>query len=280
MFRLNFEDPARPPNIVTTNLQLQPDDSLLLYGFFGEALVSAARAHPRWQFQITRAGGLEGTAFFATHACIRNDRNEKVGDVWRTSHYELALTNERVKYSLDRGTSRRTSKLDVALRLIKKYCGAAPAVELIDRAEIDIYAGLRARVNRFFVDHRDTMRKITLIMEDYIVANIDLFYEEVPELKAQIDKQTLLDAHDHLRISNSILAAPAPARLTVVLRDDKYVLQRAGLSVMVKTSDTLPEEVRMKVGMLKLATNGQCIYNVGYRHSDVAMLVVYSGPLE
>lgn len=280
MFRLNFEDPARPPNIVTTNLQLELDDSLLLLGFFGEALVSAARAHPRWQFQITRVGGLENKTFFATHVCIRNDRNEKVGDVWRTSHYELALTNERVKYSLDRGTSRRTSKLDVALRLIKKYCGAAPAVELIDRAEIDIYAGLRARVNRFFVDHRDTMRKITLTMEDYIIANIDLFYEEVPELKAQIDKQTLLDAHDHLRISNSILAAPAPARLTVVLRDDKYVLQRAGLSVMVKTSDTLPEEVRMKVGMLKLATNGQCIYNVGYRHSDVAMLVVYSGPLE
>lgn len=283
MYQLDFDDPTKPPNIVigqeAANIVAQNGGAITLLGFLGEVLVKAACAYPTWKFEIQHLVANNGT-FRVARARIFNERGENVGDVWKTSYIEIGLTNQRIKKAAQRGNARRTSKLNTALSLIKKFCTEPSLPELLREEQDVLYGGLNTRQQVLKNRQLVMMNAVKAHLTDYIIANIDLFFDEVPSLSSIADKKLLLDTLEHSKISTTIKDAPAASRLTVVVKDDKYVLQRAPMPIMVKTSEQLPEDVRMKIGMLKLVENGQFIQGVGYRHSPTSMLIIYTGPLE
>lgn len=287
MFEIRLDNPATPPNIVidgayaATNLMqqiAQNGNEIKLMGLLGEVLVAAARTYPTWSFEIQIVAPL-GLTYFVHRVYIFNERRVKVGDIWRTSSLEVALTNLRIKKIAERGTSRRTSKLDSALKLIKKFCTEPSLVEMVNDEQDAMYNGLHEQQRAFSGKYGVLMNGVKAHLTEYIAANLELFFEEVPTLAQVANKEILLAARDHSEISTAIKNAPATSQLTVILRDDKYVLQRAGMSLVIMESGDLPDEVRMKIGMLKLVEQGQFIRGIGYRHSPISMLIIYDGPI-
>lgn len=283
-----LDDPHLPDNIVMTpavtvgytGLQqdIQNGERIKITGLLCEVIINAAREHPTWKFivrSLVAAGGPSVTRFH-----IQNQKGDTVGDLWRTNYLEVAFTNERVRRDVQRGTARRTTKLDTALKLIKKFCNEPPLNEEFETArEMLRDRGVELR-NQHIAKHKVLMNGVVSHLRGYIEANIELFYDEVPTLSGVVDKATLLNARDYSEISNGVVQTPAHHRLTVLLKDDKYVLQRATSGLLVKLSDTLPDEVRMKIGLLKLAADGQFIRDVGYKQSPTSMMLVYAGPLD
>jgi hypothetical protein len=288
MYIKPFIDAGFPTNIVMGKINNAPPLlDMFAVGILGQVVVEAAIKYPMWTFTVSSIGGNKNindvNEYYPVRVRVVRSDGTEVGKLesdssWR-SNTIVELHNTRISRAMSRGTYLRTSKPDKAIKLIKKYFTDPTPTEMMEEVNELLYMNMNHRASEFRNVFSNNYRTYSSELMPFLIENIDEVFERNPHLSKSVDKVKLVDSLDNHNIANKIQHALPAEKLTVVLRDDKYVLQRAGTPVMVKTSDQLPAELRTSIGMLKLVENGQFVRDVGYRLNPDKFMVIFTGEL-
>lgn len=280
-------DDTLPANIVRdSKLGIQPEDRI--YGIVGDVIVQSAMKYPSWEFKAVRMIERKIDGAVHRHAVeffLYDDKKKNIGKIgagnWNYDNSVVEFTNDRIVKNLQRGRTIKTSKLKVALKHVDRWFTTPPLAETMENSTELIYTAAENTIRDFARRHNWDFDKICGSLHDYIMANIEqLTPHMVSAPNSTFELAQAVDNYTNLEIARGVYEAPNTKKLTVVIQDDKYLVQREGQPFYVKTSDTLPEPVRAAVGMLKLVENGQYLRDIGFRHSPTTFLVLYDGAID
>lgn len=246
-----------------------------------EFLVQSAREFPTWAFKVMRLNVRNIDAGQQHYAMLVHvfDEHGKVRGRIDLANYnfgcqDVEFRNDRIRRSLQRGDCKRTSKEAVAIKLVRKWFTEPPLSERMEAASAKL-SDLRTNKMHIYRNQKTHVEGAVLsLVRNHVMANIEFLWYEVPELKNNSHNLTLhkfKDIQADYDIANSVCTSKG---LTVVIEDDKYVIQRGKGSVEITTSDQLSEGVRRAIGMLKLVEDGQFIRDMGFRAQENLYFVV------
>ena len=250
---------------------LEVDEILPFLVPFIDAL---AVKYPNWTFEPNRirAGRRDRGMYDVVGFVVYDDSNPRkcLGIVGTKSVYKngsnrtdvFTVECDKLTKDRQRGHQLETTKLDVAIKAVRKYFRPPNLNELIDTV-VEVahtVAYNEARVAASFQHNYNNMLDVCRLQ--YIKDNWDDFYNSLDVTKQGVADLAMgynksADAlkkmeHD---ISNKEM-------LTVVLKDDKYVVQSKH-NRTIYTVDDVPLYIRERVGMLKLVDKNTVLEGVG-----------------
>lgn len=240
------------------------------------------RKRPTWRFKEPLERSINSSPY-TIFALDVFDGDERLGKVylsrhWRTGEMRYSITNFRIRNKLERGKETFTTKVDVAAKKILADFYPRNPGEQMAQAITDAHNVIPAAHSNAEWDHR---RKVSGVMEDlkdYIIRNWDTMRHHVKDPKyAAYDmgaKQARLDELLAIRdvyITGSgflIMCRPDGNYVRGTHGDDKDTTTR------VMTDAELPDEVRARLGMLKMLDVKEIVAGVGARVSQNSFFVL------
>ena len=194
------------------------------------------------------------------------DRSYSRGDQW-------VVGNDRISATKDRQAYTKTTKLDVALRHVKKHFSPKTNDEYFDKAVNEVDGNLQRLVGKANQDARGYYNSLQATMAEYVRLNWDSFVSTLnDEGKATCAKY--MEAHEKLQTNEAIKKAYHSGEAhTVLVKDGGYIVKHNN-NVSMYTPDNLPQELKLKLGMLKLVAIGAVIEGMGYRATEDSYVIV------
>ena len=249
------------------------ETSVALY----EVLDTLTRAKPNWKFVAVGFTGVidrdQNRKRVATcfHITCDGETLGSVGFGYRGNGYKLVVENERISEGRTRTKGYYTEKPAKATLAIRKKFFSKTAGELFDEA------GDRL-VNQLYSTLMDTNRKYTVTRNAFFSKAHDFIDEHLSEYTQRFNLHEQADKfNEAMKSHNAVKKMHDEFKrgLIVLLSDSLYIVKDIKSAETVTLADNqLPESMRMKIGLLKLAEQGQVVSDVGFRISDKAMYLV------
>lgn len=246
-----------------------------------------ATRNPTWRFFATdgRVVGSnlspEERYFQATVLTVRQD-DEVLGTlshvIYRRKHC-IGVGNPRIGKELDYGEIMRTSNPAKALQIAKKYFTKASVSEKVeaankiavnllnnlvfthDRRVSDLRAPIDLAVKKYIYDEGLAAFKghlASIPTGEKTLNNLDKYFEAKEEANIVADIVTLFKQKQ---------------TCMVVLDGGTYIVKNPNESMCTYDDTDTPENVRRKIGLLKLVTAGLIIKDVGVRVADNVFVI-------
>lgn len=235
---------------------------------------------PLWDFVAT---GYDGCYERVSTFKVYKD-GEELGEIGHERHsrnYNLYVKNKRISAKMSRTDRYRTSDVDKAVLKVKKMFGVLSTSERIAESAGKAAHVLSGVYNSKWSELRSNNSKIERIAEQYVMK--DGFNTFVEWLKTQVAKQyrdTLEGIDNKVRLETEMLTIEKArdhfneGKAMLVIKDDgKYIL-KVGDKVDLYDDTSLPQEVRGKLGMLKLVEAEQFLTNIGCRINDETFVLI------
>lgn len=293
MTQVCFTDPGFPTNIVISDKLVQWRNNSfgiqeVVFGVISSQVIpELARMFPAWQFTVTQIhmeGRDANRKVYPMHVAVTEKGAERgqisIDFPWRSYAETLVLRNQRIQRAMERKGYKTTTKPDVAIQIVKQYFTDPPVTEAIGIVYKQAFSQAYAQKAEFKATRDLQFMKLATMVQSYVEENLLEIAEQVPAVNANFNVPAYLNIVEDAEISASVMDVPRSSTLTVMLHDDKYVLQRNNMPIYALTSEHLPEQVRTAVGLLKLIEDGQFVRDVGYRYKADQFLVVYEGPFD
>ena len=244
-----------------------------------------ATLNPLWIFEARSRGNVP-SGYRVDNFVVKLD-GEPLGCV-TTSYmgsrgYVISISNDRIGKSRSRSDSYRTADADKAVLMAKKMFGKMNPTERIskakDAAERVVTRGAWNK-ERERQTHSSTVHGALLAWAES---------KGMPMFLEFIDKEALLDTRQKITTSMEKLAVINTEMKTIervqtdfndsktalVVKDSGKYLVRIADRVDLYDDNTLPVDMRMKMGMLKLVEDEQYISDVGCKvTSEIFVLLV------
>ena len=223
--------------------------------------------------EISSAEGIPIGAIYSDGRWKRSGVQEKI----------VKLHNARIAKARDRKSTFDTKDVKAALREMKKTFYAPTAAEVMSEASEKAHAVLRNALNLRGHNAGQVRNRLSLSAIDYISANDerrDAFghWCRVANRVSGSDVVQMLnnyrDEQRHYSTIEEVQKAFNTHKTVLVVKSQNgYILQ---LDSELKLCDdlTLPDNLRSKLGMLKLVDKSQVIENVGCRVNDETFVIV------
>lgn len=228
-------------------------------------------------------------AYFEAHDVIRGFhifcKSEKLGSVSivkKAEKYKLLLTNDRICETIVRGRGAHTSDPQRATLIIRKqFYGASittKAAKAYEHAN-SVTAELANSLGSLVRSGKDTL---FVYMKKFMFANHEAFARTLPDedtrgtLHAYMENSEALKGVTGFRRKLGQLGQDANANervMLVIIDQDNYIV-RLGNDVSLCTAETLPEDAKTKLGMLKLTEPKSFFADIGCRVSEDTFLIV------
>lgn len=245
-----------------------------VFPFLAPFVDALAVKYPNWTFEPNRirSGHKDNGEYEVVGFLVYDDSNPRkiLGIVGTDYVYKngrnrtdiFTVQCDKLIKDRQRGTQLETTKLDVAIKTVRKYFRPPNLNELIDTV-VEVahtVAYNEARVAASFQHNYDNMLNVCRLQ--YIKDNWDDFYKSLDVTKQGVadlaatynESAATLKKMEH-DISNKEM-------LTVVLKDDKYVVQSKH-NRTIYTVDDVPLYIRERIGMLKLVDKNTVLAGVG-----------------
>lgn len=222
-----------------------------------------ATTNPLWTIEVASPNHYS--------VCCDGEELGKFGSEWHGVNTKLYVRNHRIEAQNERKSSYHTDKVDKAVLKIKKTFGRKTTAERVniamDKADSVIESQKNRVVHRmryYESDMRESMLKfVSTQVSQYILwlqENKDTAMLEVIKNKeiANADMVTIESVKSALQSNNTAL---------VVIEDGKYIVKVRD-NVQLYDDNTLPHELRGKLGMLKLVEKEAMVTGIGCRVSD------------
>lgn len=205
------------------------------------------------------------------------EKREVIGYIgWDYSYSrgdQYVIGNDRISQEMERQSHTKTTKIDIAMRHIKNHFSPKTTNEHFNKSIDASKQSLHQKVAAYGYQARSTYDNFRGEIGRYIDSNWELFTatltpEQVlsaakyKEEKAKHDAVTTIQDIANKRLSYDIL-----------LRGNEYVIRHNGV-VTICTNEAIPQELKMKLGMLKLVAVGEAIDGMGYRGTEDCFIVV------
>ena len=246
------------------------ETSVALY----EVLDTLTKAKPNWRFvAVGFSGALDSdqTHRRVAQRFVMTCDGELLGSVgfdYRGSGYKLVVENERISAGRTRTKGYYTEIPAKATLAIRKKFFSKTASELFDKAEEGLVNQLYSTLMDAHRKEAQAEGKFLVKSKDFVSENLDAYtqrfglHEQAGKFTEAItNAKAVKKMHDEIRQG-----------LIVLLSDSLYIVKDFKSDETVTLTDSqLPESMRMKIGLLKLAEQGQVVSDVGFRISDKAM---------
>jgi hypothetical protein len=237
-----------------------------------EVLMPLVRTKPDWRFLVEDDYRGVATRFAVMH-------KEELGTVSiarKADRWRICVNNARINDALLRGESFWTSDPEKAtMKIRQNFYRESPDERL------SMYNNLGTNgVNKLFQDavgvrtkHRET---VSFDAWKFIRANIEAFSATLSE-KSKEQAHAYMEAYETTRSISAFRdewsKATADKKVMLVIQDEgQYIVKRGG-DVSVYTNEMLTDDMKSKLGMLKLVEEGQLFPDIGYRISPDAFLI-------
>ena len=245
-------------------------------------VMNLAMANPLWRFVVTDT--LSGHRP-VTFSII--DSGEEIGKISRQYYrgdYKLSLTNDRIKDKRERTESYRTSDVDKAVLMAKKMFFRLKPNERIDKAYDKAKQVMNNQAHEKSREMRYSERDTQNSAQEFIMGSgFHLFLAHVnglpeAEKKPMLKKmeQTKKFKDDMLTIE-SIRERFGDNKAALIIKDEGKYLVKIGQDVQLYDDNTLPVEMRGKLGMLKLVEAEHFVSDIGCRINDEIFVVLTEG---
>ena len=195
-----------------------------------------------------------------------------VGISYVPSGYKVVVDNHRISDNRKTGRAFRTENLGRATLTIRKNFYRMPDAERVEKVMTAVGTQLQSA-------HWDTQRELTNRersvfdkAKDFAASNMEQYIRQYPERgthhielfeKAKLDHET----------TGHISKMQDDNKLILVLRESGHYIVKVGDTINSMTDDALSEDLRAKLGMLKLVESGQCIDGMGFRGDENTFLI-------
>ena len=241
--------------------------------FMEDVIREIARKHPDWV--ISSGAGEEARRFSVYY---KGDTARVLGHINEDYKYTngerrrlFVIDNWRINDMRQRGSGIQTSKPKEALKAVEKYFYPLTDREYIDRAFKHAHHLIYAHA----ADTRGTVEASIRKMHQPMITFAHKHWDEFINSLDEKEKGQALDLLKHQQLSNAAKAlfkdVDDKKSLTVFLSDGKYTVQQ-GEVMQDYESDTLPEHIKVKVGLLKLVEEKEVVPEVGIRVGNVYVI--------
>jgi hypothetical protein len=276
--------------VVGEDLQKSLDkEGLKLTGVFGmlDPVISRlASLNPLWTFIIVNSGHSMGNERVACGFMVRLD-GEELGQIGLSYMGQrgrvISISNDRIGKGRQRSDSYRTVDADKAILTAKKMFSKMNPSERIQKAKD---AAERVVSRASWNKERDRTQHQSLVKNEMLAwvetKGHDMFMkyikvEAIPSLKHKVttsmEKVALLDTE--MQTIDKVQKDFSANKTALVVKDLGKYLVKIGDKVDLYEDNTLPLDMRMKMGMLKLVEDEQYLTDVGCKvSSEIFVLLV------
>jgi hypothetical protein len=220
---------------------------------------------PNWRFVATDFVRPDSVTRVYTDFNIYED-DEFLGKVTITHKgrsYKIKVSNDRINAARERGTGYYTEDPVKAQLRIRKTFFKANNDERIEKAA-EIAESLLKKENQGKAwEYRHAKDALLDKAGDFAAKNMEAYLQAYPNLLPK--KSRYDDARANYGVVKKIKEAFDNGKSVVVAFDGTHYIVKSEEGVKTLSDETLPYEVRRKVGLLKLVQDGQMISDVGCR---------------
>jgi hypothetical protein len=253
------------------NIQLKPNTTIS--PFMENLVMEVARRHPDWI--ISSSAQEEARRFTVYHKGNTTNVLGHINEDYKYTNGErrrlFTIENWRISETRQRGSGIQTGKPKEALKAIEKHF-----YPLTDKENINVaFNHAQHIVTSELTDARDTLNRKMRLLQQPMATFVHKHWDQfVSMLEGDTRKEALsLLQHQQLVNAAKALYQEVDSRkcLTVYLSNGKYTVQQ-GEVLQEYESETLPEHIKTKVGLLKLVENKQVVHEVGIRVDDLYVI--------
>ena len=276
--------------VVGEDLQKSLDkEGLKLSGVFDlldPVINRLASLNPLWTFVIVNSGMSMGNSRTACGFRVKLD-GEELGEIGLSYMGQrgrvISITNDRIGKGRQRTDSYRTVDADKAILTAKKMFGKMNPNERIQKAKD---AAERVVTRASWNKERDRTAQVNTVRAELMLwaegKGHPLFMDYInneahPQIKHKVatatEKAELLDIE--MKTIDKVQKDFSANKTALVVKDLGKYLVKIGDKVDLYDDNTLPLDMRMKMGMLKLVEDEQYLTDVGCKvSSEIFVLLV------
>jgi hypothetical protein len=203
------------------------------------------------------------------------DENETLGTVkvdYKGRNYAIIVNNDRIIAKRERGSGYATQDTTKAILAIRKHFYRKEKSERLDKA----HTAVAQLINSESYDKERTKRQawehVYAHAKEFVEMNMEMYVRDFPVIAPRLGKAHEADAE--MKTVEDIKKLFNKGSSLLVVRDGSEYIVRQGAEVKVYDDDSLPFEVRSKLGMLKLVDKGQMISDVGCKVDAEVFVVI------
>jgi hypothetical protein len=208
----------------------------------------------------------------------------KIGRQYYRGDYKLSLTNDRISDARERTSSYRTGDVDKAILMAKKMFFRLKPNERIDKAYNEANRVMNSQWHDKNREHRYAEREVESSAVKFIMGDgFPLFLSYVDGLPEAVKKPMLKKMEqtkkfkDDMMTIESIKDKFGSEHTALIIKDEGKYMVKIGQDVQIYDDNTLPVEMRGKLGMLKLVEAEHFVSSVGCRINDEIFVVLTEG---
>ena len=238
-----------------------------------------ATLNPRWIFIVTGRTAIGNGMWKASEFEVRMD-NEVLGQLG-TAHSRskgtlITVSNDRIGAKRTRSSAYRTDNPDKAILAAKKSFGRMNVNERLDKAKGEAGKTLSKASWNKEREYREQANLVNTSMANWVRnEGKDLFLEFTKAQMHLAESKRVLDAYEKSQVLDMEMKSIAEMqelygedKSLLMVKDGGKYLVRMGDKLDMYEDATLPVDIRMKLGMLKLVEDGEFITEVGCRVSS------------
>lgn len=210
------------------------------------------------------------------------DKREVLGVVelgsysYKTKLHNFNIGNHRTSQALSRATSFKTSNIDKAVKLVLKHFGAKDDRELYDQAYMNGVEKLSSQAR----EKNNMVRRLWSNSDDaafaFIIGHWDKFLMSITDVRDRQSLSKLPEIQEEALLLNTLYktgTSPGGGAYTICQQGDYYLMTNNGGVLEKKLGDELPNNVRHKLGVLKLVKDGQAVSDIGFRANETTFMI-------
>lgn len=286
---MKIDDLMKLPNVtMTQQVRDEVNNASIAHyevsDLLAKLLIKIVPTNPQWTFKVS--GGSvrmrDGVQFYSVERTTVMQDGEELGNLsmyYFRHKWNIGITCRRAKQHLDRGDTLRTSDVDKAASLVKKLFAKQSMAERIqeakNKAEHTMSQATWIRGQSIKTEYDKFQPAMLEFVLTEAAAHFETFVEEGrwPMAKNALSKYKELQEDQRVVKDISSRHKSGKTCLTL-LGDGKYVVQIRNEPTQVFDDATLPDELRGRLGLLKLVSDGQMVDNVGCRISESVFVIV------
>ncbi len=258
----------------------------MVYDILDPVVSRLATLNPLWTFVVVNSGHGAGNTRVACGFSVKLD-GEELGSIGLSYMGNrgrvISIANDRIGKGRQRSDSYRTVDADKAILMAKKMFGKMNPSERISKAK-DAAERVVSRASwnkeRERTNHQGNIKSEMLAWVETKGHAMFLEYlkaEAIPSLRHKVttsmEKVELLDTE--MKTIERVQKDFSNNKTALVVKDLGKYLVKIGDNVELYDDNTLPVDMRMKMGMLKLVEDEQYLTDVGCKvSSEIFVLLV------
>lgn len=238
-----------------------------------EVVAALIGTKPNWRFVGTSASFSSGMVVFNEFKVYEDGEYLGMFGVgYHGRDYKIIVNNERINAKRERGRGYKTEEPSKALLAIRKYFYRLGQTERIAKMLDEARSVLNRESNSKAYDTRRALGNLFSDADEFAKTNLQQYLTQFPHRADYYTK--FEEAQEIEMVIDSVKDAFDKGKSIVVVLDGAHFIVMHGTDTKTYNNDTLPYDLREKVGLLKLVEDHQMISNVGCRVTADAFVLL------